>query len=136
MNNSITRLWSQRLAQSSDSPQLEVDSIPKDADTSEIISDSPANPYALRTPSKTAIVTKDDVMPEKRLPKNKRKITQESESFIDAKKLKARSSSVPRARLSDLGGVDACIEEVLELIVMPLAHPEIYLHTGVQPPRY
>ncbi|CAG8495101.1 4390_t:CDS:10 [Paraglomus brasilianum] len=135
MNNSITRLWSQRLAQSSDSPQLEVDSTPKDADTSEIISDSPANPYALRTPSKTAIVTKDDVMPEKRLPKNKRKITQESESFIDAKKLKARSSSVPRARLSDLGGVDACIEEVLELIVMPLAHPEIYLHTGVQPPR-
>ncbi|CAG8550876.1 5396_t:CDS:10, partial [Paraglomus occultum] len=59
----------------------------------------------------------------------------EAESFIDAKKLKAKSSSVPRARLSDLGGVDACIEEVLELIVMPLAHPEIYLHTGVQPPR-
>lgn len=38
-------------------------------------------------------------------------------------------------RLSDLGGIDACIEEVLELVAMPLAHPEIYLHTGVQPPR-
>ena len=44
-------------------------------------------------------------------------------------------SSLPSARLSDLGGVDACIEELLELIAMPLAHPEIYLHTGVQPPR-
>ncbi|KAJ2366951.1 Ribosome biogenesis ATPase rix7 [Coemansia sp. RSA 2610] len=41
----------------------------------------------------------------------------------------------PETRLSDLGGVDACIEEVLELIVMPIKHPEIYTHTGVQPPR-
>ncbi|KAJ2861830.1 Ribosome biogenesis ATPase rix7 [Coemansia aciculifera] len=41
----------------------------------------------------------------------------------------------PETRLSCLGGVDSCIEEVLELIVMPLKHPEIYLHTGVQPPR-
>lgn len=37
--------------------------------------------------------------------------------------------------LKDLGGIDDCIQEVLELIVMPLKHPEIYSHTGVQPPR-
>ena len=37
--------------------------------------------------------------------------------------------------LEDLGGIDDCIQEVLELIVMPLKHPEIYSHTGVQPPR-
>ncbi|KAJ1944725.1 Ribosome biogenesis ATPase rix7, partial [Linderina macrospora] len=43
--------------------------------------------------------------------------------------------TAPDTRLSDLGGVDACVEEVLELIVMPLKHPEIYLHTGVNPPR-
>ncbi|KAM3586295.1 Ribosome biogenesis ATPase rix7 [Umbelopsis sp. WA50703] len=41
----------------------------------------------------------------------------------------------PTKRLSDLGGIDACIEEVMELIAMPLAHPEVYIHTGVQPPR-
>lgn len=23
----------------------------------------------------------------------------------------------------------------MELIAMPLAHPEVYIHTGVQPPR-
>ena len=40
------------------------------------------------------------------------------------------------ATLEDLGGIDDCIQEVLELIVMPLKHPEIYSHTGVQPPRY
>jgi ribosome biogenesis ATPase len=39
------------------------------------------------------------------------------------------------ARLSDLGGVDGCIEKMLELVAMPLCHPEVYLHTGIQPPR-
>ncbi|KAJ2795171.1 Ribosome biogenesis ATPase rix7, partial [Coemansia guatemalensis] len=34
--------------------------------------------------------------------------------------------AAPLTRLADLGGVEACIEEVLELVVMPLKHPEIY----------
>ena len=38
-------------------------------------------------------------------------------------------------KLADLGGIDDCIQEVLELIVMPLKHPELYTHTGIQPPR-
>jgi ribosome biogenesis ATPase len=65
----------------------------------------------------------------------------------DSKRAKINSSSIPgpnaiakdytppATRLSDLGGVDACVEKVLELIAMPLCHPEVYLHTGVQPPR-
>ncbi|CAG8609458.1 5963_t:CDS:10 [Ambispora gerdemannii] len=54
---------------------------------------------------------------------------------LDNISLNKSIAPLPAARLSDLGGVDSCIEEVLELIAMPLAHPEIYLHTGVQPPR-
>lgn len=45
------------------------------------------------------------------------------------------SAFIPSAKLSDLGGIDQCIEEIMELIAMPLAHPEVYIHTGVQPPR-
>lgn len=41
----------------------------------------------------------------------------------------------PTTRLADLGGVQPCVEKLLELVAMPLRHPEIYLHTGVQPPR-
>ncbi|KAI5981903.1 P-loop containing nucleoside triphosphate hydrolase protein [Pisolithus albus] len=41
----------------------------------------------------------------------------------------------PATRLSDLGGVEECVEKMLELVAMPLCHPEVYLHTGVQPPR-
>ncbi|THH10049.1 hypothetical protein EW145_g1602 [Phellinidium pouzarii] len=43
--------------------------------------------------------------------------------------------SAPMTRLSDLGGVESCVEKMLELVAMPLCHPEIYLHTGVHPPR-
>lgn len=41
----------------------------------------------------------------------------------------------PAARLTDLGGINECVERMLELVAMPLTHPEVYLHTGVQPPR-
>ncbi|KAF9460350.1 P-loop containing nucleoside triphosphate hydrolase protein [Collybia nuda] len=47
----------------------------------------------------------------------------------------AKDHTPPTTRLADLGGVDACVEKMLELIAMPLCHPEVYLHTGVQPPR-
>ena len=47
----------------------------------------------------------------------------------------AKNHSPPIARLSDLGGIESCIEKMLELVAMPLCHPEVYLHTGVQPPR-
>ncbi|EJD06507.1 ribosome biogenesis ATPase RIX7 [Fomitiporia mediterranea MF3/22] len=49
--------------------------------------------------------------------------------------LSSKDYSPPSTRLSDLGGVEACVEKMLELVAMPLCHPEVYLHTGVQPPR-
>ncbi|ODV91594.1 hypothetical protein CANCADRAFT_73317 [Tortispora caseinolytica NRRL Y-17796] len=53
------------------------------------------------------------------------------------KELKKKQDRSPPAnvRLSDLGGVDSTIERVLELIAMPLLHPEVYIHTGIDPPR-
>ncbi|KAJ9059663.1 Ribosome biogenesis ATPase rix7 [Entomophthora muscae] len=43
--------------------------------------------------------------------------------------------TVPTVTLSDLGGIEGCVEEILELIAMPMSHPEIYSHTGIRPPR-
>lgn len=57
----------------------------------------------------------------------------------DAKRgRKGRSEAdyaAPSARLRDIGGASKAIETALELVAMPLCHPEIYLHTGVTPPR-
>jgi ribosome biogenesis ATPase len=47
----------------------------------------------------------------------------------------AKDYAPPPTRLSDLGGVEGCVEKMLELVAMPLCHPEVYIHTGVQPPR-
>ncbi|KAF9074945.1 ribosome biogenesis ATPase RIX7 [Rhodocollybia butyracea] len=69
----------------------------------------------------------------------KRKIRSSRTTEESSKRQKVASSSKdytpPTTRLADLGGVDACIEKMLEYIAMPLCHPEIYLHTGIQPPR-
>lgn len=36
---------------------------------------------------------------------------------------------------ADLGGIDAVLEDIMELIVCPLKHPEVYARLGVEPPR-
>jgi ribosome biogenesis ATPase len=52
------------------------------------------------------------------------------------KKLKREQKwSVPTSKLSDLGGIDTIIQEILQLIGMPLKHPQVYSYLGVQPPR-
>jgi ribosome biogenesis ATPase len=48
---------------------------------------------------------------------------------------KDKDYSPPLARLADMGGVQPCVEKMLELVAMPITHPEVYIHTGVQPPR-
>lgn len=40
----------------------------------------------------------------------------------------------PEERLTDLGGVDKVLEEIQQLVIYPLTHPEIFVHLGVQSP--
>lgn len=40
----------------------------------------------------------------------------------------------PEERLEDLGGVDEILQDLRQLIVQPLSHPEVFSHLGVQPP--
>lgn len=41
----------------------------------------------------------------------------------------------PDLRLSSLGGLQPQITQLMEIVVLPLLHPEIYQHTGVPRPR-
>ena len=97
---------------------------------------NPVSPNGLPLSNGTAQCL-DNVQIDARSPKRKirsSRIVEES-----SKKPKPSSSTrdytAPTTRLSDLGGVGNCIEKMLELVAMPLCHPEVYLHTGVQPPR-
>ena len=67
--------------------------------------------------------------------KRKSKPTREDGPSKRTKVSTSKDYTPPSTRLSDLGGIDTCIEKILELVAMPLCHPEIYLYTGVQPPR-
>jgi ribosome biogenesis ATPase len=41
----------------------------------------------------------------------------------------------PELKLSFLGGLQDQITQLMEIVVLPLLHPEIYQHTGVPRPR-
>ena len=99
--------------------------------------DSQADPQSAPTPT--------DARP----PSSKRKLRRGAGDNDGTKRLRTTTTTTtsgsggntsktyapPTTRLSDLGGVESCVEKMLELVAMPLCHPEIYLHTGIQPPR-
>ena len=77
------------------------------------------------------------IQPSESTPRQEHKIKNDRKVDPTREKLTEVSDWTPptSVTLDDLGGINDCIQEVLELIVMPLKHPEIYAHTGVQPPR-
>ncbi|CAO3677665.1 unnamed protein product [Umbelopsis ramanniana] len=118
MNKNLTNLWNLSKAQSQSAPE-----------TSNVQETVQENENADAAASTTTV---DQEI----------KVKKRSKSSLSGSSKRVRTESrssgpppPPSKRLSDLGGIEACIEEVMELIAMPLAHPEVYIHTGVQPPR-
>ena len=98
--------------------------------------------HSIPPPSSATPATNEVPAPDPRPPSSKRKLRSSRSAVEDTSKRPklstnaiAKDHTPPTTRLSDLGGVEACVEKMLELVAMPLCHPEIYLHTGVQPPR-
>ena len=58
------------------------------------------------------------------------------ESSSKAKRQKTQEDrSPPSTNLSSLGGMDDVVAQLMELIGLPILHPEIFASTGVEPPR-
>ncbi|KAL5525832.1 hypothetical protein ACEPAG_7169 [Sanghuangporus baumii] len=119
---------------------------PKADDSSAVNAGATMGPSnSANAPSIQAVVdsTVTDGQTEARPPNSgaKRKLRSSRNAGTDDSSKRYKSSSIskdyspPTTRLSDLGGVESCVEKMLELVAMPLCHPEVYLHTGVQPPR-
>ncbi|KAK5781312.1 putative AAA family ATPase RIX7 PWA37_004745 [Arxiozyma heterogenica] len=51
------------------------------------------------------------------------------------KKQKLKDRSPPDADLKSLGGMDDVVAQLMELVGLPILHPEIFLTTGIEPPR-
>lgn len=43
--------------------------------------------------------------------------------------------SFPTTRYADLGGIEACMQDVRELVELVFTHPELFRHLGFSPPR-
>ena len=66
---------------------------------------------------------------------NKKKRTKDGHSGVSKAKKSKTDRTPPSSNLSSLGGMDDVIAQLMELIGLPILHPEIYLTTGVEPPR-
>ncbi|KIK70588.1 hypothetical protein GYMLUDRAFT_65810 [Collybiopsis luxurians FD-317 M1] len=129
LNRSMQGLWSAHRRN-----KVNLNS-PTPTPTTEAPQTAPATPSEPNVPSVAENSSTSSV-------NGKRKMRSARTTDESSKRQKVTSGSVPSrdytppsTRLADLGGVDACVEKMLEYIAMPLCHPEIYLHTGIQPPR-
>ncbi|HDN02172.1 MAG TPA: AAA family ATPase, partial [Candidatus Bathyarchaeota archaeon] len=42
---------------------------------------------------------------------------------------------VPRVTYEDIGGLDDAIQKIREMVELPMRHPELFRHLGIEPPR-
>lgn len=92
-----------------------------------------------------SITSQWNVKPESSVPLNNNALEDSSTSTkkrvkdTTANKVKRQKTkddrTPPSTNLESLGGMDDVIAQLMELIGLPILHPEIYLSTGVEPPR-
>lgn len=63
-----------------------------------------------------------------------KKRASENKSSSKSKKIK-KDRTPPDLKLSSLGGLQSITTQLMELVGLPILHPEVYLSTGVEPPR-
>ena len=54
---------------------------------------------------------------------------------IKTKPVRIRGRNIPSVSFEDIGGLDDTIEEVKEIAIVPLLHPEVYQKAGQDPPK-
>ncbi|ABN66763.2 AAA ATPase [Scheffersomyces stipitis CBS 6054] len=67
--------------------------------------------------------------------KQSKKRTKDSSKQVTKKHRSKIDHTPPSLTLSSLGGLDSTTTQLMELIGLPILHPEIYTSTGVEPPR-
>ncbi|CAI4600037.1 BFH_collapsed_G0035120.mRNA.1.CDS.1 [Saccharomyces cerevisiae] len=78
-------------------------------------------------------ITETDVPKTEEVKKSKKR-SKEGTCKVKRQKIK-EDRSPPNSSLKSLGGMDDVVAQLMELIGLPILHPEIFLSTGVEPPR-
>ena len=62
-------------------------------------------------------------------------LTSESEIQLLGKPVAQKDGHIPSVSFDDIGGLDETIQEMKEIAVVPLIHPEVYKKAGQEPPK-
>lgn len=68
-------------------------------------------------------------------PRKRRRVRADGAAAAGEPPVESFRTPRPTARLEDVGGIDAVLAGVRELVEWPLRHMELYAHLGVDPPR-
>ncbi|KAI9738491.1 MAG: hypothetical protein M1818_005388 [Claussenomyces sp. TS43310] len=124
MNKSITKLWGRPTILGNTSPRQETPPSSK--------SHPPGLPTQTLENAEPQSSKKADRQPNGEPKLKRRKGDRESKKEVDPSLDRSPPTDIS---LADLGGVEAVIEELNELVAMPMLYPDTYLRTGIQPPR-
>jgi transitional endoplasmic reticulum ATPase len=62
-------------------------------------------------------------------------LTESTEVELSTKAYMKLNNNIPTVSFSDIGGLDQTIDEIIEIAIVPLLHPEIYQRAGQDPPK-
>lgn len=117
----VAELYSEKLESESDNQEIQ--QIQEEDIKENLLNSSLQNLYSQTVKTPTTLASQ------------KRKSYAKSEQSKKAKVVSRDDYPTPLTRLSDVGGVDDIAQELLQLVGMPLMHPEIFAHLGIDPPR-
>lgn len=108
--------------------KIEVNSVGRDVDYNKGM-----NKEIISTWNVKQVNKKSEILAEQN--NNSKKRQREDASVKLNKKHKSQDRSPPLSNLAELGGMDDIVSQLMELIGLPILHPEIYKSTGVEPSR-
>ncbi|HEW94150.1 MAG TPA: AAA family ATPase [Thermoprotei archaeon] len=62
-------------------------------------------------------------------------ITDRTDVEISREPVKELERKIPKVTYEDIGGLDKEIQRIRELVELPLKHPEVFRHLGIEPPK-
>jgi transitional endoplasmic reticulum ATPase len=62
-------------------------------------------------------------------------VTEDSEVIVKEEPVKEIDTSRPKVSYEDIGGLADAKEKIREMIELPMRHPELFKHLGIEPPK-
>lgn len=62
-------------------------------------------------------------------------VTEETQVIVRPEPFKETERRIPRVTYEDIGGLDKEIQRIREMVELPLKHPELFRHLGIEPPK-